>query len=114
MKHVRNALNYDHRKIPGEIFTLPSDTVPDGTLSIRDIFDRYARGAVLPFLQEIEPDEEEIPDAARLDMEERWQFSEYAKEEIQNIRSPKKSKDEKGTKTDEETKDVSGEQQGEV
>ena len=39
---IRNSLNYIQER--GKVFTEPSQTVPDQTMSIRTILDRYAKG----------------------------------------------------------------------
>lgn len=44
MKKVFNPNNYHEREVKGKIFTDPSLTIPDQSMSIRDIMDRYARG----------------------------------------------------------------------
>lgn len=44
MKTVRNSLNYAETEESFEFNTLPSLTIPDETMSLREILDRYARG----------------------------------------------------------------------
>lgn len=92
---IRNSLNYDHKLVHGEFNMKPSATVPDLTLSIRDIFDRYARGAVLPMKEVYFDEEDDTPDLATLDLVERAEYAEYAKDEITKIRKPKIKKNAK-------------------
>ena len=41
---VHNSLNYNYEEHPGKQFDQPSMTVPDQSMTIREIMDRYARG----------------------------------------------------------------------
>lgn len=56
----------------GEVNTQPSQTVPDQTLSLKELLDRYARG--LPIVGEKFPiyngDEEDLPDLKKMDLSE--------------------------------------------
>lgn len=44
MSKNKNPLNYDYQEHPGQKFTQPSQTVPDQTMSIKTIMERYAKG----------------------------------------------------------------------
>lgn len=84
-KTVRNSLNYDHTKIRGEVNTKPSLTVPDQTMSIKEILERFARG--LPFQAGKVPiyeGEEEIPDLRTMDLADIQELTESAKENLEN------------------------------
>jgi len=107
MKKVVNAITYDHRKVKGEVNYLPSATVPDLTLSVREIFDRYARGSGLPFKESIWDDDPdaELPNPATLDLVDRADLKVYVDELYVDI-----DKSIKSSKDDKKTKDVSGEQ----
>lgn len=107
--HVKNPLNYDFTKSPGEKPWGVSQTVPDLSLSIREIYNRFTRGASLPYRESIDDEdpEMELPDPGRLDLVERQEYKEQYEQEIKDIRSPKKSKNDK------EAENVSGEQQSE-
>lgn len=41
---VRTMFNYDPSEFPGEKYTLPSNTVPSVSLTIRDMYQRITRG----------------------------------------------------------------------
>lgn len=43
----RTPYNYDHLEHPGETNNLPSRTIPDQSMSIKEILDRYRRGLPL-------------------------------------------------------------------
>lgn len=64
--------------IQAEIFTHPSKTIPDQSMSVREIMDRYARG--LPLDGEKVPvyhgEDELIPDYDNMDLAERQAFKE--------------------------------------
>lgn len=105
-KRVRNAMNYTHSEIKNERFTKPSMTVPDMTLTVREIFNRFARGAVLPVKDIYYDETEDMPDIRTLDLAEQEVYQKIAEEEILRIRSPKNKDHE------EETENVSGKPQG--
>lgn len=72
MRTHYNWLNYSQRERVIEISELPHMTVPDQTMSLRTILDRYARG--LPITgTALEPQyygDDEYPDVTRLDLSE--------------------------------------------
>lgn len=100
---IRNVFNYNHDIERGEVNTLPSMTVPDGTMTVREIFDRYARGSFLPMKEELWDDdpEMELPDIHHMDLADRSALQESASIEIDQI---------KNRKDDKKAKDVPGEQ----
>lgn len=75
---------------------MPSETVPDQTLSIRQILDRYARGLPLDVKTGTYDDNYDIddilPDPRLLDLSERQEMAENAKSEIQQIQEAVKRK----------------------
>jgi len=88
-----NPLDFDPGYF-GEFNNSPSLTVPDQTLSIREILDRYARG--LPTegmsnglyddnLNEDDPDY--LPDPRRLDLAEREQYKQMITSELQELKN---------------------------
>lgn len=91
-RRVRNWLNYQYELIIHEVNTLPSLTVPDQTLSVKDILERHTRG--LPFTNFSTPvynldDEgnELMPvDWQRLDISERVERLEQAKAYTERLR----------------------------
>lgn len=108
---VKNSLNYDHMKTKYEVFTKPSMTVPDMTLTVREIFNRYARGAALPVKNIYYDETEDMPDVRTLDLAEQEVWREIAEDEILKIRKPvvnPKNKDH-----EKKTEDVPGKPQGE-
>lgn len=44
MKQIRTSLNYNYLDNQRKIFTQPSQTIPDQTMSIREILERHSRG----------------------------------------------------------------------
>lgn len=47
MKRYKTQLDYDYTKQRYEKNTLPSETIPDETMTVREIFQRYANGQPL-------------------------------------------------------------------
>lgn len=85
-KSIRHQYNYDPGKAKRERFTKPSLTIPDETLSIREILDRFARGIPMENVAKIpvyDGDEMRLPDVRTLDFAE---IQTYA-EEIVDIRN---------------------------
>lgn len=95
----------------GEVNKEPSQTVPDQSLSIRTIMERYARG--LPIDNTKTPiyhGDDEIPDLRRLDLSEVQELKEANQRQINNLQndlayaqqSAKKAKSGKASQTGEE------------
>lgn len=88
---VKNPLNANQfAKNYREIKT-PSLTVPDQTMSIRTILERYSRG--LPVggrLDEYYDEEDDLPDPRTLDLAERQELAYQYKNEINEVKSRKK------------------------
>lgn len=89
----------------GEVNTLPSMTVPDQCLSIREILIRYAKGLPIsasdPLYDGEDADFDDLlPDPARMDLEEREAFRNQAIDELKDftVKSLKKQKNERSNK----------------
>lgn len=90
MKIVHNTLSYNYLDHDGEVNNLPSETIPDETMSIREILDRYARGLPLngmrtPLYQR-EPSFDDLPDPATMDLAERQELAEMLEAELEDLR----------------------------
>lgn len=76
----------------------PSLTIPDQTLSIKQILERYASGQSLegktPYYDE-EETEEYLPDPRHMDLADREQFEKDYKEEVEYIKTKAKKRKEK-------------------
>lgn len=104
-------LNRHEFAYEGQIIDQPSETVPDQTMSIRTILDRYARGLPLdvkvPVWDENADLDDIIPNPNQLDLSERQEFAELARQELQQIKEKLNTKNKKqktGKETDEVTK----------
>lgn len=85
---VKNSLNYDYQDEKGEVNTLPSMTIPDQTMSIRTIVDRYTRGLpITGFTPVYEGEDFYMPDPKTLDLVERAELLERTKEEVESLKS---------------------------
>lgn len=95
MKKVVNMLNYDPTDDPGEINTMPSNTIPDQTMSLREILDRYARGIPPNGKEPIyHGDDEFVPDLKRMDLAEIQELKELVGEAVEQ--TTKKARKEHG------------------
>jgi hypothetical protein len=88
---VKNSLNAKDFVKSYKIFTQPSLTVPDQTMSIREILQRYSRGLPIGGRLDVYYDEEDdLPDPRTLDLAERQEIAENYNNEINEIKSRKK------------------------
>jgi len=88
---VKNSLNANTFEKKYKVFTQPSVTVPDQSMSIKTILERYARG--LPVggrLDEYYDEEDTLPNPLTLDLAERQELAELYTNEINEIKSRKK------------------------
>jgi len=88
---VKNSLNANSFEKRYKVFTQPSKTVPDQSMSIKTILERYARG--LPVggrLDEYYDEEDTLPNPLTLDLAERQELAEQFKHEINEIKARKK------------------------
>lgn len=92
--HIKTYFN----SVPysGKVFTQPSLTVPDQTLSIREILDRYARGLPLevrtPIWDDNADENDVMPDPRTLDLAERQQMAIDASNELEHLKLKMKEK----------------------
>lgn len=73
--------------VQGELNFLPSETVPDQTMSMREIVSRFARG--LPIEGAKNPvynDDMDLPDPKKLDLEELWQLQRDNEEDLRRLK----------------------------
>jgi hypothetical protein len=88
---VKNSLNAKDFPKQYKSFTMPSMTIPDQTMSIRTILERFSRG--LPVggrLDDYYDEEDDLPDPRTLDLAERQELAEQFKQEIEQVKSRKK------------------------
>lgn len=87
---IKTYLNRDEFPKNYKVFTMPSETIPDQSLTIRQILDRYARGLPLdaktPIWDENVDEDSYLPDPRRLDLAERQEFAENAKAELEQVK----------------------------
>lgn len=84
---IKNSMNSHEFKKNYEKNYKPSLTIPDQTMSIREIVDRYAKG--LPIDGSRNPiwdEENDLPDWRTLDLAERQELAESYQHEINTIK----------------------------
>lgn len=106
---IRHQYNYNPREARREKFFKPSLTIPDETLSIREILERFARGIPMENVSKIpvyDGEENELPDLRTLDISE---IQAYA-QEVVDIRSrfEESRADQERAKAEAEAKRISG------
>lgn len=95
---VKNIFSSDMFEKQYEQNDEPSLTIPDQTLTIKEILQRFASGQTLegkiPIYDESES-EEYIPDPRYMDLAEREELSENFREELQHIKTKAEKRKEK-------------------
>lgn len=89
---VKTQYNREEHPCNYEENNKPSLTIPDQTLTIRQIIDRYTRGLPIstsmqnPIFQEDEVFND-VPDVNRLDLHDRMEFANNARQELEDIKN---------------------------
>ena len=112
----KSYLNKKDHRFTGEVNNLPSETIPDQSMSIRTILERYSRG--LPISGERTPiwqqgeDYNDLPDPKTLDLSERQEYAELYQQELKDLKKSWKS--EKKQPDLQKLSDISSEEQNGV
>jgi hypothetical protein len=97
MRKLKNSGNAQDFPTKGEVNNKPSETIPDQTMTMREILTRYAKG--LPIDGEKTPIWEDgegyAKDPETLDLAEREELATQAREELKQINERIKLKKEK-------------------
>lgn len=84
-KKYINSFDYKSEDFKGEVNKLPTVTVPDMTMSLKEILKRYTRGGEIatltPVYQQGE-DFDENPDISKMDATEKLQYAKDIREAI--------------------------------
>jgi len=86
----RSSFNYITKKTEQEVKSslTPSQTVPDMTLSLQELVQRYTRGqSVATFTPVYYGEDEEFADVSRMDPLERLEYARYIREKIAETRT---------------------------
>ena len=85
MKH-QSILNYNHENHIGEVNDMPSLTIPDHTMSIREIVKRYAQGIPMTGKEPIYEGEELLPDIKYMDLADRQSYAKAFQYELDELK----------------------------
>jgi len=113
---IKTHTNRKEHPFTGEVNNEPSETIPDQSMSIRTILDRYSRG--LPISGERTPvwqqgdDYNDMPDPRTLDLAERQEYAELYQHELKSLQKTLKS--EKKHSDLQKLSDISSEEQNGV
>lgn len=83
----RHSYNYDHTKNKGELNTLPSETIPNQSMSIQEILSRWTRG--LPMTGAKVPvynGDDLLPDLKKMDLVELDELKRSVKDGVKNAK----------------------------
>lgn len=84
---VLNAFSpKEYRDDVGEVNVLPSETIPDQTLSIREIFNRFARGEALEGRPSVYSDDDDLPEFDKMSKIEIAEFAEANRIRLEQLR----------------------------
>ena len=90
-KKFKNAFDYDHTQVVHEVNNAPSETVPEMTLSLKELLKRYTRGGEVatlnPVYQENSEEFDENPDLMKLDGLEKLELASEIKHAIKERQS---------------------------
>ena len=95
---IKNSINAHEYTVDVERNGMPSKTVPDQTMTVREIMERYARGlpiggSRLPSYDE----EDDMPDIKTLDLTEREEYADLFRDELEVINKKRSKKQVKET-----------------
>lgn len=92
-KEVQDQLTFDPTTWPGEGPFPPSETVPDMSLTPREILDRYTRtGAFPPGRTPIYNGDTDFPDTSRMTVQEKLDYAKELRDFIKERRQEQKSR----------------------
>lgn len=106
---IVNAWTYNYKDNPGEVNTKPSLTVPDQSISVLELYQRFARGLPLEGKEGVYDLDEDgegypVPDFSKMDLAERQEKLEEITEWIDNRKIALKEARDKKQKADEAKK----------
>jgi len=113
---IKTYLNREEHTRRYEVNNEPSETIPDQSMSIRTLLDRYSRG--LPISGERTPiwqqgdDFNDMPDPRTLDLAERQEYADLYQQELKSLKKTLKS--EKNHSDLQKISDISSEEQNGV
>lgn len=89
MTRIKTHLTYTAEDRQREKNSLPSKTIPDQTMSVQEIMDRFARGLPLDGAKVAlyHEEGEDVPDLERMDLSEKHELLEAARREVQEQRN---------------------------
>lgn len=93
---------YEPNNPIGEINNLPSMTIPNEALSVREILVRYSRGMPIDSKVPMFDEENDLIDPRKIDLADAQTLREQYQEELEQINERKKKRDEEQRKKDEE------------
>jgi hypothetical protein len=111
MKIVKNIFNTEDNKYKGQVNNEPSMTIPDQTMSLRELITRYAKGLPLEGAKTPIWEGEEGFDVnpETLDLAEREELAEKAREELKSIENRIKEAKKKKTEQFQNVEEIKSE-----
>lgn len=88
---MKNMFNYDFKKY-GEDFTKPSLTVPDMTMSLRELVERFTRGQEVPYRTPMYDENEDYHELEKLDKIEKLERAKQIRKGIKDMQEELKNK----------------------
>ena len=92
-KFIKNSLNASYFKKQNQVFTQKSQTVPDQSLTMRQLLDRYAKGLPLEAKEPVYYGEDtEIPNFKKMDLTEIDEYRKNLNEDITRLSKKERRK----------------------
>lgn len=81
---------YSQKKVKGETFTQVSMTIPDQTLSMRQLINKFVQGQPLPLVEGATYNEEEyFPNLQAMDFTDQAEYLHKVKENVKELKQRK-------------------------
>lgn len=93
MKKVINWFNYHENAYEGEKNFQPSQTIPDQTMSLPELIERFTRGLPITTFKHVYDPDGQLPNPKTMDLAEVHEMRKQAIQEIQRITEEQKQKE---------------------
>lgn len=92
-KKIKNMLNADEFPYKGEFNHQPSLTIPDQTLPLRELIDRFTRGLPVTTFKPVYDEDNSLPDPRKMDIAEYNEMRKNVTLELQRLTNEQKERE---------------------
>lgn len=90
---VKNILNAEDFPYKGEFNHMPSLTIPDQTLPLKELIDRFTRGLPVTSFKPVYDEDNSLPDPRKMDLAEYNEMRKNVALELKNITEKQKEEE---------------------